>query len=317
MIRVYLETSAVNYFMDTLNGKGAEATRKLQVSKGREWYISTTVLWELLQIRDRGDIDACLYLSSYLFSEGLLKSAAEITIDFIEKGRPGYLILDSPFTNSRIGAYWKRACQDKSFSFFIDDPFFKNATLLVKKIVKYVAYLTPDSAKDGSYAKEKLPSLGGFIDDVYNQYYTDNVDATTKCLRSIAILVLFIQLCLCLDITRDAIDKFWKSRGIKDPFERLLYLLERYPDLVRHGPVWNIANAILIQCRKTGRSSRGAFHDGLHAIYLPFVDLFLTRDEHFRMMREKAKKEFRGLYGKIHHLDELQLLQVDHNGSRA
>jgi len=92
MLRIYLETSAVNYFMNTLNGEGAEATRKLQLSKGREWYISTTVLWELLQIQDRKDLDACMYLSSYLFSENLLKSAAEITIDYIEKGRPNYCV---------------------------------------------------------------------------------------------------------------------------------------------------------------------------------------------------------------------------------
>lgn len=316
MIRVYVETSAVNYFMDTLNGEGAEATRRLQVSKGREWYVSTTVLWELMQIQDRRDLDACMYLSSFLFSEDLLKSAAEITIDFIEKGRPDYLTLYLPFTNSRLGAYWKRACQDKSFSFFIDDPLIKEATLFTKDVAKYVAYLTLDSARDSSSVKEELAGFADFLDSVYRRYFTDNVDTKTKWLRTTAILVLFVQLCLCLDITIDAINKFWEPIAIKDPFDRLSYLLERYPGLAQHGPVWNIANAILIQCT-SGRSSRGAFHDGLHAIYLPFVDIFLTRDEHFRRMREKAKKEFRGLYGKIYHLDELQMLRVDHNGNQA
>ena len=317
MIRVYVETSAVNYFMDTLNGEGAEATRKLQVSKGREWYISTTVLWELLQIRDRRDLDACMYLSSFLFSENLLKSAAEITIDYIEKGRPDYLILDSPFTNSRFGDYWKRACQDKSFSFFIDGPFITEATLFVKELAKYMAYLTLDSARENGSVKEELGNFTLFLDSVYGRYFTENVDAKTRWLRTTAILVLFLQLCLCLDITTDAINKFWEPTAIKDPFDRLSYLLERYPGLAQYGPVWNIANAILIQCTKSGRSSRGAFHDGLHAIYLPFVDFFLTRDEHFRTMREKAKKEFEGLYGKIHHLDEVQLLRVDRNGNQT
>jgi len=317
MIRVYVETSAVNYFMDTLNGEGAEATRKLQVSKGREWYISTTVLWELLQIRDRRDLDACMYLSSFLFSGNLLKSAAEITIDYIEKGRPDYFILDSPFTNSRLGDYWKRASQDKSFSFFIDDPFITEVTLFVKELAKYMGYLTLDSARENGCVKKELGDFADFLDSVYGRYFTDKVDARTRWLRTTSILVLFVQLCLCLDITTDAINKFWAPTAIKDPFDRLMYLLERYPGVAQYGPVWNIANAILIQCTKSGRSSRGAFHDGLHAIYLPFVDFFLTRDEHFRTMREKAKKEFGGLYGKIHHLDEVQLVRVDQNGNQA
>jgi hypothetical protein len=89
-----------------------------------------------MQIRDRSDLDACMYLSSFLFSENLLMSAAEIVIDFIERGRTDYLIPDAPFTNSRVGGYWKRACQDKSFSFFINDPFIREATLFIKDLAK-------------------------------------------------------------------------------------------------------------------------------------------------------------------------------------
>ena len=316
MIRIYVETSAVNYFIDTLNGEGAEATRRLQISKGREWYISTTVLWELMQIRDRSDLDACMYLSSFLFSENLLMSAAEISIDFIERGRPDYLIPDAPFTNSRLGDYWKKACRDKSFLFFRNDPFIREATLLIKDLAKYMAYLTLDRTRDDNPVKGELAGFRDFLDNVYGRYFKDNVDTKTRWLRKTAILVLFVQLCLCLDITVDAINRFWEPIAIKDPFDRLPYLLEHYPGIAQYGPAWNIANAILIQCT-SGRSSRGAFHDGLHAIYLPLVDFFLTRDEHFRKMREKAKMEFQGLYGKIHHLDEVQLLRVDQNGSQA
>ena len=47
------------------------------------------------------------------------------------------------------------------------------------------------------------------------------------------------------------------------------------------------------------------------------ADLFLTQDEYFRIMREKAKKEFEWLYGKSHHLDEVQLARVDKDGNEA
>lgn len=313
MQRIYIETSALNYFLNRLNGEGAEATRKLQLSKGREWYISTTVLWELLQIKDRKDLDACLYLSSWLVSENLLKSAAELTIDYIEKGRPHYLVLDTPFTNSHIGGYWKRACQDKSFSFFADERFILGTTQFVKKLAKYMAYLTIDSARENSASVKELDEFADFLDSIYRQNFKDNVDAEIKWLRKAAILVLFVQLCLGLDITNDAIIKFWEPRSIEDPLDRLSYLLQQYPGIVQNGPIWNIANAILIQITKSKRSSRGAFHDGLHAIYLPFVDFFLTQDEHFRTMRQKSKKEFGKLYEKIHHLDDMQLLRVDRN----
>lgn len=310
MLRIYIETSAANYFLDNLNGEGALATRKLQLSKGREWHISTTVLWEILQIRDRRELDASLYLASCLFSHDLLKSAAEITIDFIEKGRPRYLILDPPFTNSRLADYWRKACKDKSYWFFSDGPFINEATQFVKDVARYVGYLTFEGSKDNSNVKEEFVGFAALLADIYDQHFTDNVDALTKSLRTTSLLILFMQLCLCLDITRDVIDKFWEPKKITDPFERLSFLLEQYPDIIRFGPVWNIANAMLMQCTKSGRSSRGAFHDGLHAIYLPFINIFLTRDEHFRNMRNIAKKEYGDLYNKIHHLDEVQLLKV-------
>jgi hypothetical protein len=68
---------------------------------------------------------------------------------------------------------------------------------------------------------------------------------------------------------------------------------------------------------KNRRSSRGAFHDGIHAIYLPFIDVFLTHDDHFRRMKEIAKKEVKDMYNKIHHLDEFQFLSVDETVSEA
>lgn len=311
-MRVYVETSAANYLMNTVNGEGAEATRTLQLSKGREWYSSTTVLWELMQIREREELDACMYLASCLFSENLLMSAAEIMLDYIEQGMPSYQRIE-PFTKSEIGKYWKRACKDKSFCFFMDSEGFKNATTLLKSLSRYVAYITHDTVRENiDVDAEFVEDFSKFVDAAYGNYFcADSVDATVKWLRKTAILVVFLQICLCMDVSKDVIEEFWSSRKIKDPVDRLDYLLEEFPDLVRRGPAWNIANAILIQCSMTGRSSRGAFHDGLHAIYLPFIDAFLTRDEHFRHMRNAAKKPMKGLYNKILHMDECGLVKVD------
>lgn len=312
MVKIYIETSAANYFINELNGEGAEATRSLQLSKGRDWYISTTVLWELLQINDKKDLDACLYLASFLFNNRLLKSAAEIFIEYTEKGCPSYLLLDSPFTNATIGEYWSRACADKSYSFYINDPNFIEITSHLKKIAKCMRYITHDRTHRPLVADEEIDSLTLLIDTLYQDQLKDaNSNQTTIWLRKIAILLLFIQICLCIDISRDAIIKFWESKNLSDPFDRLDFILNTYPDVLRIGPLWNVANAILIQCTKKGRSSQSAFHDGLHAIYLPFVDIFLTKDNHFRKMRDMALKEFKDtLYNKIYHIDEISLTRV-------
>lgn len=311
MISVYLETSAANYFLNSLNGMGAEATRKLQLSKGREWYISTTVLWEIFQIQNYKDMDASMYLASYLFSQNLLKSAAEIIIDYIEQGEPECLIIESSFTKSSIGDHWKKSCNDKGYTFHFEGECFKYSTKFVKDIARYLSIIaTKDNVKNNPL-KDELLALKEFINAIYNQYYKDDVDELVRKLRTVAILVLFIQLCLALDITKDAIDKYWGKKRIFDPIERLTYLLEKHPDLVRKGPVWNISNMFLSQCLKNRRSSRGAYHDGIHAIYLPFIDVFLTQDDHFREIRALSKKEFKGLYNKIQHLDEFEILRID------
>ncbi|NVN97618.1 hypothetical protein HXX01_05360, partial [Candidatus Nomurabacteria bacterium] len=162
MIRVYIETSAANYFLNIMNGMGAEATRKLQLTKGREWYISTTVLWEIFQIRNYKDMDACMYLASYLFSENLLKSAAEIIIDYIKQGEPDYLLLESPFTNSSIGEHWKKSCHDKSYTFHLEGDGFTNGTKLVKDISRYLSILITDDNAD-EILREDLAAIKVFI----------------------------------------------------------------------------------------------------------------------------------------------------------
>ncbi len=311
MEKIYIETSAANYFLDNLNGEGAEATRKLQLSKGRHWFISTTVLWEVLQIGNKKDLDACLFLSSYLFHDRLLKSAAEIGIDYLEKGMPEHQILDSPFTNSMFGDSWHRACKDKSYSFYLNDGPFIEATTKLKQISKHIRYLVGSHKDCISPSDKSIRSLATLIDEIDTKYFTYDVAPLVKELRRTALLIVFLHLCLGLDLAQDVVQQYWQKKKLEDPFERLSYLLDKFPDIVKKGPFWVIANVIAIQYSQPGRSSRGAIHDGLHAVYLPFVHVFLTNDNHFRIMRDESFEGYKELYGKILHLDEAKLLRVD------
>lgn len=311
MTKIYIETSAANYFLDNFNGAQAEATRRFQLSKGRHWFISTTVLWEVLQIQEKKDLDACLFLGSYLFHDRLLKSAAEIGIEYLEKGMPEYMILDSPFTNSTLGHNWQRACKDKSYSFYLDDSPFTEATKEIKRITRHIRYFAGDKDGFDNLADEEIKKLANVLAEIYQVHFTDTPSNLVVQLRRVALLTIFIQLCLGLDIARNVIEEYWLRIKISDPIDRLTYLLEKFPDIASRGPFWNIANAILIQCEQLGKNSRGAFHDGLHSIYLPFVDVFLTNDNHFKALRDNALKEYRdSLYNKIFHLSEVEIFAV-------
>jgi len=63
-IKICLETSALEYILSFMRGVDAQVTSEFQKSKGREWYISTTTLWELMQICDYNYYDHTLFLTS-------------------------------------------------------------------------------------------------------------------------------------------------------------------------------------------------------------------------------------------------------------
>lgn len=48
----YLETSAVNFFMENRTVDDALATKQLQLNKGRDWRMSPVTLWEILMTSD-------------------------------------------------------------------------------------------------------------------------------------------------------------------------------------------------------------------------------------------------------------------------
>ena len=121
-------------------------------------------------------------------------------------------------------------------------------------------------------------------------------------------VVCLVLLCFGYDLSYDIVEKYWLNLGIENSVDRFEFLIETQKDIFRNGPLWNIANMILIQLGKNNKTSRGAFHDGFHSLYLAFLDIFLTNDRHFINIREAANKEYFDLfYKKIYHLNELDI----------
>jgi hypothetical protein len=312
MIKLYIETSAVNYFLDVLTGVDAQATREYQLSKGREWFISTSVLWEIMQIRDFKDYDAVLFLATFLFHPHLLKSAPEIVLEYFDQGCPSYHVMETPYTASTIGKAWERACGDRSYSFNIIGTPFLNLTLKYKEISRHLPFIYSPQAPVDASVPEYVQSVRDVVDHFYREFTSDTVSKQIASLRRIAILMLFVQVCSCVDLSQDVLIDYWKNRGIESPLDRFRFIVEKQPNILHQGPLWNMANGVLLQTVNKRSASRGALHDGLHAVYLPFVDVFLTNDEHFRQLREKANKfHYETLYRKVYHLNEMKLTYTD------
>jgi hypothetical protein len=308
-MNIYFETSAADYMTKILRGMDAFATYRFQEQKGNKWSISTTVLWEMMLIKDFKDYDAALYMISTLFNKVLLKSAAEVVIDYIN----GVSFSNSYCleTNSSIRKAWKRACDDKSFSFNIIGSNLVNITEEVKKCSKYMPSICDfNDTENDEITNDYALMSKDMINYYYKKTFTDEAPKMIQQLRKISMFVLFFNICCCLDITSDKIDEFWERENKKDIIQRFEYILQKYTNVISHGPLWNIANAIYTQCLDTRKSGRGIMLDGLHSVYLPFVDIFITADEHFKILRDSVTQEYREkLYHKIFHISELKLVE--------
>ena len=309
IIKFYLETSAIEYFLSTMNmsGKDAQATRELQLSKNREWYISTTTLWELMQISDYKDYDHTLFLASVLVNRKLLKSPSEIILDYLDSNNEDNIKKIDIFSNSMIAKCWEHTCDDRSYTFNIINSPLMDMTKELKKISKKIAYIIGlhDNNDD-----EDIKSIKTTIECLYNTQFKDDVSEQIQQLRKISILICFLLICCGYDITYDVIEQYWKDKNITDFFERYDYILERKPEIINTGPLWLIANVIYSQLINQGKNNRGTLHDGFHIVNIPFIDVFLTNDNHFTKIRDIAYKEcYELFYRKIFHINELKITQ--------
>ncbi len=292
-------------------GVDAQATKELQEEKGRYWYISINTLWELMQIQDYHDYDKKLFNATYLFQNKILKSPAELLIDFIKKGCPDYHLLDNPFSESIIAQSWEKACADKSYSFSISNTSAIDKTKWFKKISTNIPYIIeynkPNTSKN---IDADINEMKNTIFRIYEILFDDNVNDQVVYLRKISLLLCLLILCMGYDLSGDILYEYWDKRKIEKPIDRLVYLLTKNIKLLSSGPFWIMSNVVLIQLQNLNKASRGALFDGLHSIYLPYVDSFVTKDKHFVKIRNSSTVEYRKLYyDKIVHIDELKLIK--------
>ena len=162
--------------------------------------------------------------------------------------------------------------------------------------------LSPDDEKAG--AEVTLESL---INNLSFVRAGEHVSEEQRRLYKLSVFYIMFVLCAEVGLNNEVIKKFWAQVGIERTVDRILYAVQKWETLVYRGPF--IEMALMTRIESERKFSRGVFFDGLHAIYLPYVSLFLTNDEHFLGLREYLQGHPNAL--KIAGMEELEFVYHD------
>jgi hypothetical protein len=84
--RIYFETSALNSFKEKFGWEVALNTKAYQNFRGRGYFISPLVIFEVLTTKDASRREDLIFFAQHLFEATLLPSPEELIVNFIEGG---------------------------------------------------------------------------------------------------------------------------------------------------------------------------------------------------------------------------------------
>ena len=303
---IYWETSAVNYMADQFEWNDAVATKGLQAVKRNRYYISPVTIWEILLTGDDSKKEQIIFYSQHLFHDKLINFPSEFILNFIRQGCPLYETKYDFHSKLPMAKTWENLCNDTRLTFIYEKDILKEKSKIIqdtsKQLNKIINRIVLDlDTDDLEYQYQQLL-------DRYHKRFRDIKRRTDKVaikIQKITMLFMFFILCLEVELDNTAIREFWRQRSINGTFDRLDYLLHNYKILVHRGPFAEMALMAYTQISEGMKSNRGLFFDCLHCIYLPYIDFFVTRDDHFRKLRDNSDHI---LFTRIVHMDEIQVV---------
>jgi hypothetical protein len=277
--RVYFETSAVNRLQEQLDWEVALNTRAYQNLRGRGYFISPLVIFEILSTSDANRREELIFFSQHIFEPTLLPSPEELIVSFVEAECPKIEPEYDLTSRGKIAQHWRNICHDRRKTLLYD-----HAEILARsKVLRELGKLLFEFHEH----KELKPAGSDFIEganltvfQIIQRYgLGKTIDLEDRIARQhvglVTLLVIFI---LCAGVTLDSepIERFWQRKEIPD-FESLLF-------------------------------------DSLHAIYTMYSDNFMTADNHFRALKEWLPDNVPLKY-KIQHLDDIEVRMVETSGA--
>jgi hypothetical protein len=308
--KVYFETSAFNYLLKSIRFESFLNTRELQRRRGRQLFVSPVTLWEAMLTGKNSDF--LLFAAQNLFSEQMLAAPSEIIVRYLLNAYPENKVNYKIFTDLELGNIWGRMAHDNSVTFQYDKEklrektkFLRSISTNLSSIVKYPT-ITPSD-----------PNLQGVANIVHTYYeclYDDGFlpkregkRYDLEILYKLFILIVLVFFILNLDLDSGVIEDFWRNVGLaeNDETKRVMYIFEKYPELLKRGPLLEITIMAYHQLQ-LGRKNRGLIMDSFHMVYAPYVDTIISADQDFSELRSQEKHYSR----KLVHISEINLREA-------
>ncbi len=282
--RIYLETSAFNYFVDNVDLPDLELTRAYQRKKGKIFVASPTLLWEIMLVSDRDHADKMLLAAQALFDPLLLGTPTELSARFLRQAYPNNVVNYDPFSRVEFSKLWRAMTDDfgRTFEYNLDDlkektrPFRLISTNLVS-IIENVEH--PNFLVD---------SVRGYVTTV-SEVLVEMIDLGGLDKVTVKFVILYAYLFLLVDadldsseakdLRRSLLGRDYNLADSPDASAVIGPFLE-FPELFKVGPLLSMSMMAALQY-KHSKTNRGCLHDGMHMVYAPYVDTILSNDTAF------------------------------------
>lgn len=310
LFRVYIETSALNALHEELGHEDVIATKAHLNLKGKGWFISPVVLWEVLATEDPVRREQLIYFAQHLFQDTLLPSPEELLVNYIRVGCPEVEQKYDLVSSGMYASTWKDICDIKEKTVIFDFNDHKRLNASLRKLCKnYYTFSTFDSI---DISRDHKTASAQFTIQQLVDYYgiipkTQREDPES--VRHFRIVAFYVLMFLCggAAIDHRVIERFWTSVGIDNNFRRIEYTCTELKAVFQRGPIAAITLMTEVQARR--KFSRGMLFDCMHSVYAIYSDLFISNDEHFRSFREEVLNTH-GIKLKLRLLEELQIVKT-------
>ncbi len=301
--RIYIETSAVNALREKLDWADAVATKAHLNVKGKGWYISPVVLWEIMATKNEEDRESLIFFAQHLFEDTLLPSPEELVVSYIAKGFPLVEREHHLSSSGDIAKTWKSICDVKQRTLvFSQDDHSK-----VTNIIRAFGSQFNQFYSHGSFninEKSEVASLQAYVLDQMRRFNVvePSLLAEPDTAKILGLTAFFIMIILCSGggLDRRTVHDFWARLGISKSEERIAYAFSELKPLFTRGPLFLMASMCAVQAG--AKSNRGMIFDCMHSVYAIYSDMFLSADNHFRELREHVR---------IHKGPNLRILMLD------
>lgn len=298
---IYFETSAVNKLAAELSIEDAIATKAYQHVRGNRWYLSPATIWEILITTDKKERENIIQISQHLFHEKLLRSPSELIIQFIINGCPIEEDKYDFHSKSDIQEGWKDLCKNSQLTFIYDLEQLRKRSVYLqdisKKLFRIINTIVFDLKIESFESSFQL-----FLNQTIDRIFQARIVSDKRLFKLSLVFILYV-ICIGTDLDPAPINSFWKTVGISDTRKRFEYIIKEYEVLIYRGPIAEMALMAYNQIYEKNLSSRGLFKDCYHTLYLPYVDLFITNDDHFKKLKNFIDHPN---YKKIYHFDQLE-----------